>query len=37
MIFGQGAGFLPRINGLALLGQGYLFSPLFATLSIDMA
>ena len=35
MIFDQGAGFLPGIDGLALPGQRYLLLPPFATLNIE--
>jgi len=35
MIFGQGIGFLPGIDGLALPGQGHLLLPPFATLNTE--
>ncbi len=35
-IFGQGTGFLPGINGLALPDQGYLLLPPFATLNAEL-
>jgi len=34
-VFGQGTGFLPGVDGLALPDQGYLLLPPFATLNTE--